>query len=216
MVAGKIGKISSTFDSPIIPGERRVQDIIEDGKRQAIALCEEAGGDPSNVEIVELETIPEPYAMDGSFRLVIRVVSTIKDIAALGRQRKDTEDEVMDGDSLYIYPDKLPNGVDIHPDSMEQSQIDANTYHPNIRNGCWNVSETDIEFLIAGTGVLGVGCIGEATNYLLSLKACLREGRNIRIISCSSVGANDVICPPLFIVSRLISTFILFVFFLFF
>ncbi|KAJ0122055.1 hypothetical protein J7T55_002566 [Diaporthe amygdali] len=201
-VGAAIGKISSTFDSPIIPGERRVQDIIEDGKRQAIALCEGAGGDPSNVEIVELETIPEPYAMDGSFRLVIRVVSTIKDIAALGRQRKETEDEGLDGDLLFNSPDspdKLPNGVDVYPDNVEQSQVDANTYHPNITNGCWNVSETDIEFLIAGTGVLGVGCIGEATNYLLSLKACLREGRNIRIISCSSVGANDVICPPLFI-----------------
>ncbi|KKY31241.1 putative hydantoinase oxoprolinase [Diaporthe ampelina] len=65
-----IGKISSTFDRFIIPGDRSVRDIVADGKRRAIAMCEEAGGDPSDVEIVELEAIPEPYAMDGTFRLV--------------------------------------------------------------------------------------------------------------------------------------------------
>ncbi|KAK7715702.1 hypothetical protein SLS63_011289 [Diaporthe eres] len=79
-----IGKISSTFDKLIKPGDRNVRDIVADGKRQAIAMCEQAGGDPSDVEIVELETIPEPYAMDGTFRLVVRVVSTIKDVATLG------------------------------------------------------------------------------------------------------------------------------------
>lgn len=179
---------------------------MADGKQQAIAMCEQAGGDLSDVEIVELETIPEPYAMDGTFRLVVRVVSSIKDVAALGRKHTETDEEDHDQEiSLRISNDLHKT---IPADSIEQPiQIDAEQHRPDIKDGIWNVSETDIEFLIAGTGVLGVGCIGEATNYLLSLNRCLKEGRSIRLVSCSSVRADDVICPPLYMVSSVILNF---------
>lgn len=171
-------------------------------------MCEQAGGDPSDVEIVDLETIPEPYAMDGTFRLVVRVVSSIKDIAALGRSHMETEGICHDEDISLTESTEVHGTKSIHADSIEQSiQVDAKGYFPDIKNGIWSVSETDIEFLIAGTGVLGVGCVGEATNYLLSLKRCLREGRSIRIVSCDSVGADEVICAPLWMVSRLFWTF---------
>lgn len=175
---------------------------MADGKRQAIALCEEAGGDPSTTEIVELETIPEPYAMDGSFRLVVRAVSTIKDIAALGRNGTGADDNGFDRESSLTVQERSHDTDNNHPDRVEQyHQLYEDTYRPEIKEGVWSVSETDIEYLIAGTGVLGVGCIGEATNYLLSLKACLRAGQTIRIRSCRSVGAEEVICAPLFMVS---------------
>lgn len=200
--ATQIGKISSTFDRFIIPGDRSVRDIVADGKRRAIAMCERAGGDPSDVEIVDLEAIPEPYAMDGTFRLVVRAVSSIKDVAALGRCHTKTEDTDHDQEPSFTNSKYLHESISNYADSREQyDQLDLDGYRPDVKNGIWTVSETDVELLIAGTGVLGVGCIGEATNYLLSLKSCLREGRKIRIISCSSVGADAVICPPLFIVS---------------
>lgn len=165
-------------------------------------MCEKAGGDPSDVEIVELETIPEPYAMDGTFRLVVRVVSSIRDVAALGRSHAEAEDTEHDQETFSTTTDNVHDGESTRADSREQlPQLDAEYYRPDIKNGIWTVSETDIEFLIAGTGVLGVGCIGEATNYLLSLNACLKVGRKIRIVSCRSVGADDVICPPLYMAS---------------
>lgn len=174
-------------------------------------MCQEAGGDPSDVEIVELETIPEPYDMDGTFRLVIRVVSSIKDIGALGRSHTESEDKDYDQEPSFITTDNSHDNISTYANSRGQDspfQLDLDEYRPDIKNGVWTVSETDLELLIAGTGVLGVGCIGEATNYLLSLKACLREGRKIRIISCNSVGADAVICPPLYMVSGLIPTFL--------
>lgn len=174
-------------------------------------MCEQAGGDPSDVEIVDLETIPEPYAMDGTFRLVIRVVSSIKDVAALGRNHTETEDTDYDQDPSFTTAGQLHDSERTRADSRAQhSQLDVEGYRPDIKNGVWTVSETDIELLIAGTGVLGVGCIGEATNQLLSLKACLREGRNIRIVSCRSVGDEDVICAPLYMVRTHFDSFRLF------
>lgn len=165
-------------------------------------MCEKAGGDPSDVEVVELETIPEPYAMDGTFRLVVRVVSSIRDVAALGRIHSEAEDTGHDQEPSPVTTGTLHDNPSNHADNGERcSQLDEEEYRPDIKDGIWTVSKTDIEFLIAGTGVLGVGCIGEATNYLLSLNACLREGRKIRIVSCSSVGADDVICPPLYMAS---------------
>lgn len=169
---------------------------------QAVAMCVEAGGDPSDVEIVELEVIPEPYAMDGTFRLVIRCVSSIKDVTALGRNQTETKDENYDQDPPFTTTDHLCDSTSSFADNKEQnSHLNVEGYRPEISNGIWTVSETDIDLLIAGTGVLGVGCIGEATNYLLSLKACLRNGQKIRIVSCSSIGADEVICPPLYMVS---------------
>lgn len=149
--------------------------------------------------------------MDGTFRLVVRVVSSIKDVAALGRNHTETEDMDYDQDSSFTTADHLRDSESTHADSRAQhSQLDVEGYRPDIKNGIWTVSETDIELLIAGTGVLGVGCIGEATNQLLSLKACLREGRKIRIVSCSSVGDDDVICAPLYMVSAHLDSFGLF------
>lgn len=173
-------------------------------------MCEQAGGDPSDVEVVELETIPEPYAMDGTFRLVVRVVSSIKDVAALGRNHTETEDTGYNHDSSFkpTSTAHLHDSESTRADSRAQhSQLDVEGYRPDIKDGIWTVSETDIELLIAGTGVLGVGCIGEATNQLLSLKACLREGRKIRIVSCSSAGDDAVICAPLFMVSTHLDSF---------
>lgn len=164
-------------------------------------MCEEAGGDPSNVEVVDLESIPEPYAMDGTFRLVIRVVSSIRDVTALGRTCTEPEDTDYEQNSSLPTADHMHDNENINAESREQIYIDLENYHPDIKDGIWNVSETDIELLIAGTGVLGVGCIGESTNQLLSLKACLRDGRKIRVVPCSSVGADEVICPPLYMVS---------------
>ncbi|KAG8159967.1 hypothetical protein KVR01_010604 [Diaporthe batatas] len=155
-VGAAIGKISSTFDCLIKPGDRKVRDIVADGKQQAIAMCEQAGGNTSDVEIVELETIPEPYAMDGTFRLVVRVVSSIKDITALGRNHTEADDIPSAGDVSLAEPKDLHSTVFSHTDSIEQvTQVDAQEYRPDIKHGYWTVSETDIEFLIAGTGVLG-------------------------------------------------------------
>lgn len=165
-------------------------------------MCEEAGGDPSNVEVVDFETIPEPYAMDGTFRLVVRAVSSIRDVTALGRNYTEAEDADYEQDSSPITAGHMHDNENINAGGREQDfHIDVENYRPDIKNGIWNVSETDIELLIAGTGVLGVGCIGESTNQLLSLKACLRDGRKIRVVSCSSVGADEVICAPLYMVS---------------
>lgn len=165
-------------------------------------MCEEAGGNPSNVEVVDLESIPEPYAMDGTFRLVIRVVSSIRDVTALGRNYTEAKDAEYENNSSLSTADYMHDNEYINTESRGQDfHIDLENYRPDIKDGIWNVSETDIELLIAGTGVLGVGCIGESTNQLLSLKACLRDGRKIRIVSCSSVGADEVICPPLYMVS---------------
>lgn len=175
-------------------------------------MCEQAGGDPSNVEVVDLETIPEPYAMDGTFRLVVRVVSSIRDVTALGRNYTEAEDADYEQDSSPTTADHMHDTDNINADSRGQdSHIDVESYRPDIKNGIWNVSETDIELLIAGTGVLGVGCIGESTNQLLSLKACLRDGRKIRVVSCSSVGADEAICAPLYMVSTHLNLLSLFV-----
>jgi hypothetical protein len=177
---------------------------VEDGKKQAIAMCEQAGGDPLDIEIVDLETIPEPYAMDGTFRLVVRVVSSIRDVSALRRRQIIETDDTSDKQdiSLIHSDNSLDTKNTIRTGGPELTiPIDAQNYRPNITSGIWNVSETDIEFLIAGTGVLGVGCIGEATNYLLSLKRCLREGKRIQIVSCGSVSVEEVICAPLWMVS---------------
>lgn len=164
-------------------------------------MCVEAGGDPSDVEIVDLEIIPEPYAMDGTFRLLVRVVSNIRDVAALGRNHTETEDTDYNQEPPFPTEHMFDRASTFADNKEQDSQLDVEGYRPDIKDGVWTVSETDIELLIAGTGVLGVGCIGEATNYLLSLKACLRNGQKIRIVSCSSVGADEVICPPLYMVS---------------
>ncbi|KAH7010374.1 hypothetical protein EDB80DRAFT_868895 [Ilyonectria destructans] len=150
-------KISGAVDKIVVPAGRSVGDIIDEGKRDAIARFVDAGGCATSGEIVEAY---EP-------------------------------DATVSAHSL-----KLRNGKSQVRNVVNQ---DLNAYTPDIQEDVWNLSETDIDFLISGTGVLGVGCIGEATNYEVALKTALRDGRAIRIVSPEIVPPDDDICSGLWI-----------------
>lgn len=182
----------------VVPAGRSVGDIIDEGKRDAIARCVEAGGCATSAEIVKVDTVPEPYSMNGAFRLLVRAISDISDVTALAADRSTELEAYKPDAALPAHSLKLRNGKS---QMREVVNEDLNAYAPDIQGDVWNLSETDINFLISGTGVLGVGCIGEATNYEVAWKTALRDGRAIRIVSPEIVLPDDVICSGLWIVS---------------
>lgn len=178
----------------IIPNGRPREEIIEEGKAEAINLCGEAGGNLQTAEIVECDTIAETYSTDGTYLLTVRAVSDIGDLSSFTLSGQQT-------DLGEVEPEPEANGNgDKTCVTDEKTAVDIEAYRPHIENGVWTLSETDIDLLISGTGVLGVGCVGESTNYMISLKDAIREGQPIRVVPHTTVQPEDVIVPACWIV----------------
>jgi N-methylhydantoinase A/oxoprolinase/acetone carboxylase beta subunit len=198
-IGAAIAKVSGRVDRMIIPKQQSVDSLVEEGKQEAIHLCYEAGGRADTAAIVDLEIIPETYTFDGSFRLLVRAVSDI-DAAASGLAR-EIEPELYNPEPIVTEskPESSRNNMKVQED-VSQSQMDITTYHPAIFNDIWTLTETDIDLLVDGTGVLGVGCMGEATNYLIGLKEAIRSGKKVQIVPLRAVKESEMICSSCWIV----------------
>ncbi|KAF3015963.1 hypothetical protein E8E14_012666 [Neopestalotiopsis sp. 37M] len=150
-IGAAIAKVSGRVDRMIIPKQQSVDELVKEGKHEAIRLCREAGGRADSAEIVDLEIIPETYTFDGSFRLLVRAVSDIDDAAS--GLACEIEPELYDTVPIETEskPESLRNNTKVQED-VPQSQLDITTYHPAIFNDIWTLTETDIDLLVDGTG----------------------------------------------------------------
>lgn len=129
------------MDKIVVPAGHSVGDIIDEGKGDAIARCVEAGGCATPAEIAEVDPVPEPYSMNGAFRLLVRAISDIWGVTALAADRS-TELEAYEPDAaLSAHSLKLRNGKS---QVREVVNDDLNAYAPDIQGDVWNLSETDI------------------------------------------------------------------------
>lgn len=199
-IGAAIAKVSGRVDRVVVPEQQNFESAVEVGKQDAIRLCYASGGRLEAAEIVDLEIIPETYSFNGAFRLVARAVSDFDDT------RIDVtvnDDEPLDTEAFKT----ITTAADCqeHDQAVLEAEPDAvykdiTTYSPSINNDLWTLTETDIDLLVDGTGVLGVGCMGEATNYLLALKETIRVGQKVQIAPLSTIKDDDVICPTCWMV----------------
>jgi N-methylhydantoinase A/oxoprolinase/acetone carboxylase beta subunit len=199
-IGAAIAKVSGRVDCVLTPQQQSMERLVEDGKREAIRLCCDSGGSLQTADIVDLEIIPETYSFNGSFRLIVRAVSDIEDAEADTGHEGEKSQHAFEP-SLYPTITDEPTGEKIHDHlDRDMEQEDITNYSPNIVDDVWTLTETDIDLLVDGTGILGVGCMGEATNYLIGLKEAMRCGRKVQIVPLRRVKEDDVICSTCWIV----------------
>ncbi|KAI1842473.1 hypothetical protein JX266_011368 [Neoarthrinium moseri] len=199
-IGAAIAKVSGSVDRVVVPGpQQSAESAIEDAKREAIETCYLAGGLRESAEIVDLEIIPETYSFNGAFRLVIRAVSDVDGT----RKGVVTSVKAPMSENMFDTVPDLVEDTGFNYEAMGEDQTstseDITAYVPHIENDTWTLTETDVELLVDGTGVLGVGCMGEATNYLLALKEAIRRGRKVQVIPLRGIKEDDVICPTCWI-----------------
>lgn len=198
-VGAAIARVSGRIDRLVAPKQQSVDILVEEGKQEAIRLCCEAGGRADTAEIVDLEIIPEPYIFDGSFRLVVRAVSDVEESAVDHSVNNEKPLHIVEFHENKLAPEPTNERL-AHEEDMSAEYTDITAYTPNINDDVWTLSQTDIDLLVDGTGVLGVGCMGEATNYLIGLKEAIKSGNKVQIVPLRNVKSDQIICSTCWIV----------------
>lgn len=198
-VGAAIAKVSGRIDRLVAPKQQSVDILVEEGKQEAIRLCCEAGGRADTAEIVDLEIIPEAYIFDGSFRLVVRAVSDVEESAVDYSVDIENSPHMVELHENKLAPEPANERL-AYEEDISAECTDITAYTPNIKDDVWTLSETDIDLLVDGTGVLGVGCMGEATNYLIGLKEAIKSSNNVQIVPLRNVKSDQIICSTCWIV----------------
>lgn len=172
---------------------------IQSAKVLAADRCIAAGGNRETLEVVEIELIPISYVTNGATRLIIRVVADLSDAH-----------EDAKSDHLAM-PDLLSKGAssDSHINEIDSKassydvleQLDVELYRPRIEGDLWYLSETDLQFLQDGAGVLGVGSCGEAYPSYVACRHALAKGEDITIQRQDTLPDNAVVLIAGFMVS---------------
>lgn len=172
---------------------------IEAAKALAADRCVAAGGNKDTLEVVEIEMIPISYVTNGATRLIVRVVADLSD------DHEDLEEEdptVIETFSKSLDSDSYINEVDSKASSCDTvKQVDVECYRPRIEGDLWFLSETDLQFLQDGTGVLGVGSCGDAYPSYVACVHALSRGESITIRRQDTLPDDAVVVIAGFMVS---------------
>ncbi|KAB8295723.1 hypothetical protein EYC80_008548 [Monilinia laxa] len=199
-VGAAIGKISGHVDTVVIPGERTIEEEIEEAKLLAIQRCVAAGGDKKTIEVVEVDTLPINYVTNGSTQLVVRVVGDllntgekVKDLNTFPRSISTFKPKRADSGYSASGLDSLVESKASTYDILEH--IDVESYRPRIEGDIWHLSEIDLKFLMDGTGVLAVGSCGEPYPSYIACLIALENGGGLRIRRQDTIPDDALIVP---------------------
>lgn len=163
----------------------------------AIERCVAAGGDKQTIEVVEIDVVPVSYTTNGATNLLVRVIGDLLEVF------EDVDDAPSPGLREDIFR-KVE--VDISTPKAKASSyeiteiVDVESYRPRIDGNTWHLSETDLNFLVDGTGVLGVGSCGEPYPTYLACMLALRNGTDLRIMRHDTIPDDAVILGAGFMV----------------
>jgi len=171
-------------DKTVVPGAKTIDEELDDAKALAQERCVVAGGNPSTIEIVEIDVVPMSYVTNGATRLIVRVVGDLLD----GFEESEDDGAVSPIEDSFMELPELPSGISEQedPDTKASSydiveQVDLKSYRPRIKGDFWYLSELDLQFLQDGTGVLGVGSCGEPYPAYIACLLALRDGKELII-----------------------------------
>lgn len=182
-----------------------MEELVAEAVDQAREKCSASGGDKMNSEVIELETIPVSYVTNGAMRIIIRVVAELVGY--------DQEDLITDTDltnrEWIESQNEEPVVTDIEiPFEYINTKLTAREiglYKPRIEEDFWYLSEVDLNFLIDGTGVLGVGSCGEPYATYLACLETIKCGGDIKIQAQSMIADNAIVMCVGFIVCNQVS-----------
>lgn len=183
----QVGKVSGFVDTVSVPGTTSLEQQLEEAKLLATERCITAGGDPEDVEIIEVDLVPISYLTNGATRIMVRAISDLvesQDMYTYGEE--SVNHEIASSGSRVANADKAS-------DYQVTATVDIESYKPRIEGDLWYVSPTDLDFLQDGSGVLGVGSCGEPYPTYLACLEWLKSGEPITIRRQGSIKNSETV-----------------------
>ncbi|KAF8524144.1 Hydantoinase/oxoprolinase [Hysterangium stoloniferum] len=178
-VGACVADVAGELDTVEILQDRTLEEVIEQCKAKAIERAVQAGAKPETVRIVEVENLPVQYVLNKATRLIIRAVGELDhSFIAPGSLTVESPHENIEEQESEKKPTVTPS----------ESVVDIDSYRPTVnKQGEWLLSETDLEWISEGCGVMGTGGGGSPYPAFIMARQILRDGGNIRVISGKSL-----------------------------
>ncbi|GES60485.1 hydantoinase/oxoprolinase [Aspergillus terreus] len=194
-VGAAIAKVIGEVDIIVMlaNSEGGEDEAVEDAKQRAIAKAVARGADPSDVKIAEITKIPLSYVTGKATRLVVKAVGKLASRGS-AEQTADTTVDQHTNDEATDLQIGLNKAIKFDSYSVTpSSDINIETYRPDVRNHVWYLTPVDLEFIATGTGVLGTGGGGPSRlQYLQCLDILHKSPGKMRVVSLSSLNDSDV------------------------
>jgi N-methylhydantoinase A/oxoprolinase/acetone carboxylase beta subunit/DUF917 family protein len=199
-VGAAIAKVAGEVDMIELLADKDEKAVLQAAKEKAVEVAVSRGADRDDVKIVEIDKIPLAYATNKATRLVIKAVGRLAppDPQAPRPQRTVPEagDQAVSDESVEEEPSSAPQQRPTpHSPVKHAIHVDFDTYKPDVRNNVWYLSPVDLEFIAAGTGVLGTGGGGPSRLQYLACLEILQDPSNasrMRVVAAKTLKDSDI------------------------
>lgn len=163
---------------------------IEEEARQRVI---EAGALAESVEIVEVEMLPLQYIAHKT-RFIVRAAGDFdysRSADFVGLNVSAGDETAMPDDKINHESVSVIHEMEEEEDPSVDVDIDFGSYRPKVVNREWSISDTDLQWITIGCYVLGTGGGGSPYSTMLRVRAMLRGGATIRVISPDDLKDDD-------------------------
>lgn len=183
-VGAAVAKISHTIDIIV---ERSDDFDIEIIKRRAIdELINEKHALEKSCYIVDVISIPVQYS-GNQVRVIVKAAGDIN-LDCYSNELTSNIDLVNGFDKYSI-----KNGKKLDKIKENDIRFSVLDYYPSIKEGIWDISQTDLHWISNGCYVLGCAGGGSPQCEYLEIKNLLNDGFKIKIKKWESINENEIV-----------------------
>lgn len=180
-IGAALGKISSSIS------EFKTLQTVTDESKQLIVkeLTKRANDDAiakgalaSSLEVVNIICDAVPY-VDKVYRIEVKVVGDVDynkalDLAKSAKFSDENEKSSLQTEQVFKHS-KVSN--------RETIEFDYPSYVPNVHDGIWTLTDTDVDFIGSGAYILGCGGGGDPHSSVIELMRMVKSGKKINIVT---------------------------------
>ncbi|KAK5128089.1 hypothetical protein LTR85_005206 [Meristemomyces frigidus] len=194
-VGAAIARVSGQIDIvKVLEGldeDKVIEEVCAEARQRAI----DAGADPANVKITEIENLPLQYVQMRASRLVVKAAGPLSAKSLLTSDPLWTHNPGHAVNSTHPQetPPKIAKSTNATKDLRDfigspSAHINIATYRPEVdHNGTWWVSEIDCEFLATGSSILACGGGGPGYMCYMAARAALQKGHRMPVVDIASL-----------------------------
>jgi len=191
-VGAAVAKIASVVDTVVnLEGGLSFEKVLEWQKEEAIELIiKEKGAKRDTVYIADVTSLPVQYSTN-KVRIIIKAAGEV-DLQNSSASTIEESSNPLDQDleKSFKYQRSEIKQISKPP---AKPQINVLDYKPDIQNGVWNISQTDLKWISMGCYVLGCAGGGSPQCEYLEVRNILEEGHEIKIQDLTTVNDDDII-----------------------
>ncbi|EUC48694.1 hypothetical protein COCMIDRAFT_23471 [Bipolaris oryzae ATCC 44560] len=184
-IGAAMARVSAVIDTVKSTEKQSQKELLEEICAEAKQKTIEAGGSADTVAIVEVEDLPLQYVANKT-RFMVRAAgdfdfSRAGDFSDLDvtKDGEESETSLEDTGAAIAAPSTEENTDEV--DAV--TEVDIDTYKPNIKNREWWISETDLAWITIGCYILGTGGGGSPYSTMLRVRGILRSGHTVRVVN---------------------------------